>query len=91
MDNDDVVLEEASLNQYIRKNRLSKQLNFVKSGNIFKCSVPDFYLDKGINKYSAVLRGKKREDEKSENGFYIRFIPRSSENFLNVEPIVKPL
>ena len=48
-------------------------------------------MDKGINKYSAVLRGKKREDEKSKNGFYIRFVPRCSAEFLNVEMKVKPL
>ena len=90
-DNADVILEEPSLNYYVGKEKLTKELTFEKSGNKFYCSVPEFYMDKGINKYSAILRGKKREDEKSKNGFYIRFVPRSSDGFLNVEMMVKPL
>ena len=89
-DNADVVLEEPSLNYYVGKEKSKKELTFEKTGNKFYCSVPEFYMDKGINKYSAVLRGKKREDEKSKNGFYIRFVPRSRDEFLNVEMIVKP-
>jgi hypothetical protein len=48
-------------------------------------------MDKGFNQYSAVLRAKKRQDEMNRCGFYIRFIPRSSTEVLNVEPMVKPL
>jgi len=90
-DNADVILEEPSLNYYVGKEKLTKELTFEKSGNKFYCSVPEFHMNKGINKYSAVLRGKKREDEKSKNGFYIRFVPRSSDEFLNVKMMVKPL
>ena len=78
-------------NTGFRKEKSKKELAFEKTGNKFYCSVPEFYMDKGINKYSAVLRGKKREDEQSKNGFYIRFVPRSSDEFLNIEMMVKPL
>lgn len=90
-DNANIVLEEASLNYYKGNNKISKELTFEKSGDMFKCSVPEFYMNRGINKYSAVLRGKKREDEKSKNGFYIRFVPRGSDEILNAEIMVKPL
>ena len=88
-DSSDVELEETTLNYFKGKDRISKEIIFEKSGNKFKCSRPDFIMDKGINKYSAVLRGKKRENEKSKCGFYIRFVPKSATKILNPEMIVE--
>lgn len=81
----DVVLSEASIIYYKGKDRISKELVFEKTENEHKCSVPDFYMEKGLNKYSAVYRGRKLADEKEKNGFSIRFIPLCNGDDLNVE------
>ena len=70
---------------YKGKDRISKELVFEKTKNEYKCSVPDFYMEKGLNKYSAVYRGRKLADEKEKNGFSIRFIPLCNGDDLNVE------
>ncbi len=90
-DSDDVELEETSFNYYKGKERISKEITFEKSGNVFKCSVPDFGMEKGLNKYSAVFRGKKEVNEKRDHSFYVRVIPKSSSPTLVVETTVKPL
>ena len=76
-DNDDVELEDVSLNYIQGKNRVSREIVFEKENNVFSCVIDDFAMDKGINRYSAKLRGKKKVNEKEKCGFYVRFIPRN--------------
>lgn len=86
----DVELEETTINYYKgrnKKEKVSQKIFFEKTDNVFISEIDDFEMDKGINKYSAVLRGKKRDDEKSKHGFYIRFIPKSCDSE-HLEPII---
>ena len=90
-DGDDVELEEATFNYFQGKDKIAKEIIFEKNSNVFKCKLEDFFMDKGINKYSAVLRGKKKENEKCKHSFYIRFIPKSDAEILVPNINVKPI
>lgn len=90
-ESDGVELEETVLICFKGKKIVSEKIVFEKLNNKFKCVIPDFSMDKGINRYSAVLKGKHGADKKSECSFYIRFIPKSTKKILNPEVIIKPL
>lgn len=90
-DNNDVELGEATFNYFEGRDRISKEIAFEKTNNVFKCEIADFVMEKGINRYSAALRGKKKQDEKTKHSFYIRFVPKSSDEILVPEINVKPL
>ena len=77
-DVEDVEIENAFLTYTAHKEIERRQIVFERKNGMFVCVLDDFSMDKGINKYSAVLRGKKLQAEKWKHGFGIHFIPKSS-------------
>lgn len=77
-DEEDVEIEGAFIIYQRKKEIERQQISFIKKNNQFVCTLTDFYFEKGINKYSAVLRGRKLQNEKWKHGFSIHFIPKSN-------------
>ena len=67
--------EEFTVNRWIKNRRITENISFKKEDNCLFASLPDFVIPAGINRNSAVLRARKLFTEKSQRGFYIRFIP----------------
>ncbi len=76
-DVEDVEIEHAFLTYTPRKKIERCDLVFEKKNGAFICTLDDFSIEKGINKYSAVLRYRKLQDEKWKHGFSIHFKPKS--------------
>ena len=73
----DLTIDEAEIIYYEKKNEIRIPLSFVRTDNGF-CSQADFfYLEKGINPASAVLRAKKLYNEEVRLGFSLKFSPES--------------
>ena len=87
----DVEVENAFLTHTPHKEIERRPISFVKKNDKFVCNLSDFCFEKGINKYSAVLRGKKLQDEKWKHSFSIHFIPKSSAEMLIPKISIKSL
>ena len=90
-DAEDVEIEGAFLTYTPRKEIERRQISFKKKNDRFVCTLSDFCIEKGINKYSAVLRGRKLLDEKRKQGFAIHFIPSSGAERIAPKVCVKEL
>lgn len=90
-DIDSVELEEAFLGYYVGKQHIRKEIVFQKHGGVFECIVNYFSLEKGINKYSAKLRGKKEFMETEKHGFWITFTPKGNVGLLSPKISVSAL
>jgi len=87
-----VEMEEAFLTYDTPKNEIERiQIVFEKKNGVFVCVLDDFFMDKGINKHSAVLRYKKLQKEKLKHGFSIHFKPKSDAESLVPKVSVKSL
>lgn len=91
-DVEDVEIDEAFLTYDTPKNEIERlQIAFEKKNGVFVCVLDDFFMDKGINKHSAVLRYKKLQKEKWKHGFSIHFKPKSDAESLVPKVSVKSL
>ena len=90
-DVEDVEIEDAFLAYEPHTEVVRRQIVFEKKNGVFVCVLDDFSMDKGINKHSAVLRGKKLQNEKYKHGFSIIFKPKSNAQSLVPKVYVKSL
>ena len=90
-DVEDVEIENAFLTYTPCKEMERRPISFVKKNDKFVCTLSDFCMEKGINKYSAILRGRKLQNEKWRHGFDVCFIPKSDVESLIAKVSVKAL
>lgn len=90
-ENETVELEDTFLLQDIGKQYSKREIFFQKHNGIFECVIDDFALERGINEYSAKLKGKTGFRELSKHGFTISFVPKGAEGVLSPKISVSAL
>lgn len=90
-DTENVEIDEAFLTITPKREIERLGIAFEKKNGAFVCALKDFAMEKGINRYSAVLRGSKLQKEKDKYGFGIHFKPRCDAESLVANVNIKVL
>ena len=79
-DINDLDLCEAHISRFNGHTFLRQEIQFKKENGLFKADIDFLNIEKGVNPYSAVLRGKKRANEEERYGFWLGVLPVSKED-----------
>ena len=78
----DLDLCEAHISRFDGHTFLGQEIQFKKENGLFKADIDFLNIGKGVNPYSAVLRGKKRANEEERYGFRLGVLPVSKDNIV---------